>query len=463
MKKIFLLLASLLSICVFSDRLDFSELVKKQSNSVVNIQATRKVYSNRSSMGSFPNDIFREFGFPLPEFEEPRRQPREATSSGSGFLIDNDGFLITNFHVVQDADEVIVRFLDRREFTAEIIGTDELSDIALLKISINNSSPVLIGNSDNVEQGDGVIAIGSPYNYDFSATFGIISSTNRGISSRAGIGDYVPYFQTDAAVNRGNSGGPLFNLDGEVIGINSQIYSRSGGNEGLAFAIPINVALEVVEQLKAKGKVSRGYLGVQGQEVSSDLAEALGMDKPIGALVSFVLEGESAEKAGIRPGDVIVEIDRKERVYFKDLQHTIGRTQPGSSVRAKIFRDGKYRNINVRVGELPVDEVEQIEEESPQKPTYPLGIRLGELDKDQADIEMPENGVRVLQVYFNSPAYGQLFRGDVITQIKYKGKTFKISKISDFSAALESFSKGDKIAVFGVRNSSNIIVSLTVE
>ena len=350
MKKIFLLLASLLSICVFSDRLDFSELVKKQSNSVVNIQATRKVYSNRSSMGSFPNGIFREFGFPLPEFEEPRRQPREATSSGSGFLIDNDGFLITNFHVVQDADEVIVRFIDRREFTAEIIGTDELSDIALLKISINNSSPVLIGNSDNVEQGDGVIAIGSPYNYDFSATFGIISSTNRGISSRAGIGDYVPYFQTDAAVNRGNSGGPLFNLDGEVIGINSQIYSRSGGNEGLAFAIPINVALEVVEQLKAKGKVSRGYLGVQGQEVSSDLAEALGMDKPIGALVSFVLEGEAAEKAGIRPGDVIVEIDRKEIVYFKDLQHTIGRTQPGSSVRAKIFRDGKYRNINVRVG-----------------------------------------------------------------------------------------------------------------
>ena len=174
MKKIFLLLASLLSICVFSDRLDFSELVKKQSNSVVNIQATRKVYSNRSSMGPFPNDIFREFGFPFPEFEEPRRQPREATSSGSGFLIDNDGFLVTNFHVVQDADEVIVRFLDRREFIAEIIGTDELSDIALLKISINNSSPVLIGNSDNVEQGDGVIAIGSPYNYDFSATFGII-------------------------------------------------------------------------------------------------------------------------------------------------------------------------------------------------------------------------------------------------------------------------------------------------
>ena len=463
MKKVFLLLASLLSLYVFSDRLDFSELVKKQSNSVVNIQATRKVYSNRSSMGSFPNDIFREFGFPLPEFEEPRRQPREATSSGSGFLIDNDGFLITNFHVVQDADEVIVRFLDRREFTAEIIGTDELSDIALLKISINNSFPVLIGNSDNVEQGDGVIAIGSPYNYDFSATFGIISSTNRGISSRAGIGDYVPYFQTDAAVNRGNSGGPLFNLDGEVIGINSQIYSRSGGNEGLAFAIPINVALEVVDQLKAKGKVSRGYLGVQGQEVSSDLAEALGMDKPIGALVSFVLEGEAAEKAGIRPGDVIVEIDRKEIVYFKDLQHTIGRTQPGSSVRAKIFRDEKYRNINVRVGELPVDEVEQIEEESPQKPTYPLGIRLGELDKDQTDTELPENGVRVLQVYFNSPAYGQLFRGDVITQIKYKGKTFKISKISDFSAALESFSKGDKIAVFGVRNSSNIIVSLTVE
>ena len=189
-----------------------------------------------------------------------------------------------------------------------------------MKIESNGFAPVVVGDSDQVEQGDGVIAIGSPYNFDFSVTFGIISATGRGTTSGQGIGDYVPYLQTDAAVNRGNSGGPLFNLDGEVIGINSQIYSRSGGNEGLAFAIPINVAMEVVEQLKTDGKFSRGYLGVQGGEVSSDLATALGMEKPIGALVRAVVKDGAAELSGIKPGDVIVAMGGKEIVYFKDLQ-----------------------------------------------------------------------------------------------------------------------------------------------
>ena len=231
----------------------------------------------------------------MPEYEEPRSRQREAVSTGSGFVITNDGYVVTNYHVVQDADEVVVKFLDRKEYKANVIGMDELSDIALLKIDASNLDPVSVGNSDVVEQGDGVIAIGSPYNYDFSVTFGIISAKGRGITSGRGIGDYVPYLQTDAAVNRGNSGGPLFNLDGQVIGINSQIYSRSGGNEGLAFAIPINVALEVVEQLKDSGRVSRGYLGVQGGEVSSDLAEALGMEKPLGAHVRSGGPGEAAE------------------------------------------------------------------------------------------------------------------------------------------------------------------------
>ena len=267
---------------------DFSELVKDQSESVVNIQSIRKIKYSRRSLGGFPEELFREFGIPMPEMNDPRGQERESISTGSGFVIDKDGYVITNYHVVQGADEVLVKFLDRREFKAVIVGMDELSDLALLKIESDDFDPVEIGNSDEVEQGDGVIAIGSPYNYDFSVTFGIISATGRGITSGQGIGDYVPYLQTDAAVNRGNSGGPLFNTEGEVIGINSQIFSRSGGNEGLAFAIPINIALEVVEQLKENGKFSRGYLGVQGGEVSSDLAEALGMEKPIGALVREV-------------------------------------------------------------------------------------------------------------------------------------------------------------------------------
>ena len=199
---------------------DFSELVKDQSESVVNIQSIRKVKVSQRSLNSFPEELFREFGFPFPEMETPRQQERESISTGSGFVIDKDGYVITNYHVVQGADEVLVKFLDRREFKAKIIGMDELSDLALLKIESEDLDPVDIGDSDKVEQGDGVIAIGSPYNYDFSVTFGIISATGRGITSGQGIGDYVPYLQTDAAVNRGNSGGPLFNTDGEVIGIN---------------------------------------------------------------------------------------------------------------------------------------------------------------------------------------------------------------------------------------------------
>ena len=311
--------------------------------------------------------------------------------------------------VVQDADEVIVRFLDRREFKAEIVGTDELSDIALLKIESNGFAPVVVGDSDQVEQGDGVIAIGSPYNFDFSVTFGIISATGRGTTSGQGIGDYVPYLQTDAAVNRGNSGGPLFNLDGEVIGINSQIYSRSGGNEGLAFAIPINVAMEVVEQLKTDGKFSRGYLGVQGGEVSSDLATALGMEKPIGALVRAVVKDGAAELSGIKPGDVIVAMGGKEIVYFKDLQHTVGRTKPGTNVNARVFRDGKYISVNVKIGTFPNQETTETATEAPKNPSLPLGLELGSLQDEREPLEDTE-GVRVLRVLSSSPAFGLLFK-----------------------------------------------------
>ena len=215
MKKLIALLAFLI-FNLDSHEFDFSDLVKEQSDSVVNIESTRKVRFNSRSYGNFPEELFREFGIPFPEQRMPERN---ATSTGSGFVVSDDGYVLTNYHVVQEAEEVIVRFLDRREFKAEIVGTDELSDIALLKINSENFSPVKIGDSDDMEQGDGVIAIGSPYNFDFSVTFGIISATGRGTSIGQGIGDYVPYIQTDAAVNRGNSGGPLFNLKGEVIGI----------------------------------------------------------------------------------------------------------------------------------------------------------------------------------------------------------------------------------------------------
>ena len=373
-----------------------------------------------------------------------------------GFIL-KDNYIMTNFHVVEEATEVIVSLSDRREFKAEIVGMDELSDLALLKIESDDFDPVEIGNSDEVEQGDGVIAIGSPYNYDFSVTFGIISATGRGITSGQGIGDYVPYLQTDAAVNRGNSGGPLFNTEGEVIGINSQIFSRSGGNEGLAFAIPINIALEVVEQLKDNGKFSRGYLGVQGGEVSSDLAEALGMEKPIGALVRAVVKDGAAEKGGIKPGDVIVKVGKKDVIYFKDLQHAVGMTKPKTNLKIKLFRDGEYANFYVIVGELPTQDRPEPINNEPDEPNFPLGLELEDLDNE--DIV----GVRVVQVTRESPAIGQIIRGDIITKIKSGNTTYDISKVADFKNALDSFAVGDKIAVFGTREGSNFFVAVTVE
>ncbi len=436
---------------------DFSELVKDQSESVVNIQSIRKIKYSRRSLGGFPEELFREFGIPMPEMNDPRGQERESISTGSGFVIDKDGYVITNYHVVQGADEVLVKFLDRREFKAVIVGMDELSDLALLKIESDDFDPVEIGNSDEVEQGDGVIAIGSPYNYDFSVTFGIISATGRGITSGQGIGDYVPYLQTDAAVNRGNSGGPLFNTEGEVIGINSQIFSRSGGNEGLAFAIPINIALEVVEQLKENGKFSRGYLGVQGGEVSSDLAEALGMEKPIGALVRAVVKDGAAEKGGIKPGDVIVKVGQKEVIYFKDLQHSVGMTKPKTNLKIKLFRDGEYTNLYVKVGELPTQDRPEPVNNVPDEPNFPLGLELENLDNEEIV------GVRVVQVTRDSPAMGQIIKGDIITKIKSGNTTYDISKVADFKNALDSFAVGDKIAVFGTREGSNFFVAVTVE
>jgi serine protease Do len=412
MKKILLGLFAFLFLNLQAHDFDFSDLVKQQSDSVVNIESTRIIKSSGRSMRGFPEELFREFGFPMPDMDDPRGQEREAKSTGSGFVISKDGYIITNYHVVQDADEVIVRFLDRREFKAEIVGTDELSDIALLKIESNGFAPVDIGDSDQVEQGDGVIAIGSPYNFDFSVTFGIISATGRGTTSGQGIGDYVPYLQTDAAVNRGNSGGPLFNLDGEVIGINSQIYSRSGGNEGLAFAIPINVAMEVAEQIKTEGKFSRGYLGVQGGEVSSDLATALGMKKPIGALVRAVVKDGAAELSGIKPGDVIVAMGGKEIVYFKDLQHTVGRTKPGTNVNARVFRDGKYISVNVKIGTFPNQESNETAPEVPKNPSLPLGLELGSLHPQL--VELSQNGdsdaFEILFTTFKKRLHHSLFK-----------------------------------------------------
>ena len=261
---------------------NISDLVKEASPSVVNITSKREVASRGSYGYGIPDEFLERFGIPR-EFRESPQQKREALSYGSGFIF-KDNYILTNYHVVEDATEVVVSLSDRREFVANVIGIDPLSDLAVLEVEGQDLPAVNIGNSDELEVGDWVVAIGSPFSFDFSVTAGIVSAKGRSIQNN-NIGNYVPFLQTDVAINPGNSGGPLFNLEGGVVGINSQIYSRSGGYQGLAFSIPINVALDVADQIITNGEVKRGYLGVRMSEVDSDLAEALGMSKPYGALI----------------------------------------------------------------------------------------------------------------------------------------------------------------------------------
>ena len=324
---------------------NISDLVDESAPAVVNITAKKEV-SQRSSYGygGIPDEMLERFGIPR-EFREMPQQKREAVSFGSGFIL-KENYIMTNFHVVEDASEVVVSLSDRREFIAEVIGVDPLSDLAVLEVKGKNLPSVDVGNSDELKVGDWVIAIGSPFSFDFSVTAGIVSAKGRSIQNN-NIGNYVPFLQTDVAINPGNSGGPLFNLDGEVVGINSQIYSRSGGYQGLAFAIPINVAIDVADQIILSGEVSRGYLGVRMSEVDSDLADALGMKKPYGALINDVEEGESADLAGLIPGDVIIEFDDKQIKFSTDLPHVVGQIKPNTEALAKVIRDGEEISLEL--------------------------------------------------------------------------------------------------------------------
>ena len=355
LKHIFLLVCLSISNEVFSSALpeNISELVDSSAPAVVNITAKKEVSQRQSfGYGGIPDEMLERFGIPR-QYREMPQQKREATSYGSGFIL-KDNYIMTNFHVVEDATEVIISLSDRREFIAEVVGDDPLSDLAVLEVSDDDLPTVNVGNSDELRVGDWVIAIGSPFSFDFSVTAGIVSAKGRSINNN-NIGNYVPFLQTDVAINPGNSGGPLFNLDGEVVGINSQIYSRSGGYQGLAFAIPINVAMDVADQIINDGEVSRGYLGVRMSEVDSDLADALGMEKPYGALINDIEEGESADLAGLMPGDVIVEFDNKQIKFSSDLPHVVGQIKPNTNAKAIVIRDGDEIELEFVLGELPVN------------------------------------------------------------------------------------------------------------
>jgi len=438
---------------------NISELVDSSAPAVVNITAKKEV-SQRSSFGygGIPDEMLERFGVPR-EFREAPQQKREAISYGSGFIL-KDNYIMTNFHVVEDATEVVVSLSDRREYIAEIIGVDQLSDLAVLEVKGKNLPTVDVGNSDELKVGDWVIAIGSPFSFDFSVTAGIVSAKGRSIQNN-NIGNYVPFLQTDVAINPGNSGGPLFNLDGEVVGINSQIYSRSGGYQGLAFAIPINVAIDVADQIINSGEVARGYLGVRMSEVDSDLADALGMEKPYGALINDVEEGESADMAGLLPGDVIVEFDNKEIKFSSDLPHVVGQIKPKTNAKASIIRDGEKIELDFVLGELPVNQ-EAFVPAKANTSSDPIGLKVADLDRENPSMANMPDGVIISRVNPNSPASGKLNRGDLITMIQYRGKKFEVFDTESFDNAIENFSSGNKIAVHVIRNGSRLIRSITL-
>jgi serine protease Do len=340
----------------------------------------------------------------------------DSQSLGSGFIVSSDGYIVTNHHVVKEAEEVVVRLNDRRELSAEVVGSDERSDVALLKVKATDLPSVKLGRSADLKVGEWVLAIGSPFGFDHSVTAGIVSAIGRSLPSE----NYVPFIQTDVAINPGNSGGPLFNLDGEVVGVNSQIYSRTGGFMGLSFAIPIDVALDVVNQLKTHGKVSRGWLGVLIQDVTRELAESFGMERPYGALVARVLPDSPAAAAGFAVGDVIVEFEGQLVQHSSDLPPMVGKSRADSKVLVKVLREGKPRVLTVTIAELPEEKEVEARAGKPGGPLsdHRLGITIKDLDPDQREqLEIQEGGVLVAEVKEGLAYRAGLRQGDVVLML----------------------------------------------
>lgn len=430
---------------------DFADLIEETSPAVVKINTVQKVSRGRMAMppGQEVPEIFREL------FEQRGTPERNAYSMGSGFIISDDGYVLTNNHVVDGASEISVRLIDRREFTAKVIGTDPRSDLALIKIDAKALPVVKLGKPDELRVGEWVVAIGSPFGLDYSASVGIVSAMGRSLPTQKGE-NYVPFIQSDVAINPGNSGGPLFNLKGEVVGINSQIYTRSGGSIGLSFAIPIGVAIDVVEQLKTNGKVVRGWLGVYIQDVDKALASSLGLDKPHGALVAQVVPDSPAEKSGLKPGDVIVRFNNRAIVESGDLPHQVGLMPPGGKARAELIREGKKRELTVEVGALPEDEL-SVASVGPDGDI--LGMSVQPLDQETSASLGIRGGVVIDTVAPNSPAQlAGLQPGDVVVQLGNQ----RITGVRDYQLILPKIPKGTPVLIRFLRQGQFIFRTIEI-
>ena len=445
---------------------DFTTLVQEYGPAVVNISTKQKIERPKVHlpqgvpMPDLPenspwNDLFRHF------FGEPGTDggPDEydARSLGSGFIIDADGYILTNNHVVDGAEEITVRLSDRRELVAKLIGADKRSDIALLKVDADHLPVVKVGKTEDIKVGEWVMAIGSPFGFDHSVSVGVVSAVGRSLPSES----YVPFIQTDVAINPGNSGGPLFNLDGEVIGINSQIYSRTGGYMGVSFAIPIDVAMDVVSQIKQKGYVSRGWLGVLIQDVTRELAESFGMKRPSGALVAKVLKDGPAAKAGIKVGDIITEFNGKRIDYSSDLPPMVGHAPVGEDSTVVVLRDGKTKTLKVRIEELPKEEQLASQNGQPDKTSdNRLNVTVADLTADQRkELGLDkQNGVMVQQVEAGAAYDAGIRRGDVLLKLN----NMDVENIAQFRKLVKELPAGKSVPVLIQRRDGPMFLALRV-
>ena len=441
---------------------DFTELAEKQGPAVVNISTTQVTRGNQAMPFPFDEndpafEFFKRFIPRPPGGATPREF--ENKSLGSGFVINGDGYILTNAHVVDGADEVTVRLTDKREFKAKIIGTDKRTDVALLKIDANGLPVVKLGEPAQLKVGEWVVAIGSPFGFDNSVTAGIVSAKGRSLPQE----NYVPFIQTDVAINPGNSGGPLFNMRGEVVGINSQIYSRSGGYMGVSFAIPIDVAMEIQNQLRTSGKVSRGRLGVVIQEVSKELADSLGLSKAMGAVVNAVEKGGPADKAGLEPGDVILRFDGKPINTSADLPRLVAATKPGTRSTIQVWRKGTTRDIAVTVGEMLEEKAAGNRQgrgaKPSEQPANRLGLVVSELTAEQKrDLKM-SSGLLIEDVR-GTGSRADLRPGDVIIALISKGATTEIRTVDQFNKLLAQFEKGSNVTLLIRRGEMQTFVTI---
>ena len=432
---------------------EFADLVEKVSPAVVKINASSKgkAVSQPDLQGQLP-DIFREL---LEQRNRPRTE-RPLRAAGSGFVVSEGGYILTNHHVIDGADNIEVLFSDRQEYRAKVIGSDRRSDLALLKIDAEDLPTIEFADADELRVGEWVLAIGSPFGLDYSVSAGIVSAIGRSIPTEKGE-NYVPFIQTDVAINPGNSGGPLFNLDGEVVGINSQIYSRSGGSIGLSFAIPTSVALTVIEQLKDNGRVERGWLGVSIQNVDKELAESFKLDKPQGALINSVIDNGPADQGGILPGDVIIRFNGDPIIESSDLPHVVGMLTPGQQAEVEVYREGKRKRLNVVVGALDKDEesVANLGDGSDR-----LGLMVQDLTDRQIETLRLRGGALVTTVSPNSAAARTGIReGDIVVQIGYS----RISDVDAYSQIITKLPKNKQIAIRFYRQGRAIFRTIIID